>query len=602
MSIPLLWVIAGIATITLLVQWLAWWIKTPAILFLLLIGLLIGPVFGWFSPNEVFGNLLNPMISLSVAVILFEGSLTLNVQHIRGLEGVIRNLLTLGIAITWLLTAVFCHYLIGLTWAIALLLGAICTITGPTVVLPMLRTISPNQQLTNILRWESIGADPIGALLAIIVLAGTLTFQRHEPGLLFLLSSLETLVIGIGVGIVFGYFLGKALQLQWIPDFLHNVATLCIVLFAYALASSLKESAGLLSVTLMGLWLANRHEQIASDLLGFKESLSILLISGLFLLIAAQMNLSQTIQLILPACVILLTLQFIIRPISIACCTFKSELSFKEKLFLAWLAPKGIVSASVAALFVIQLENSQVAQASILLQLVLLIIIGTVLFQGVTALPLARKLGVCDPEPNGILIIGANPVAQSIGKALQDQGIRVLLTAFEWHHSHTARMSGLPIYYGNPISDHADRHLDLIGLGKLFSLSHYNDLNALAAVRYTKEFGKRDVYAMPVSDHHADSMSDKHDVAKRHHGRTLFTKDITLDSFQHTLNQGGAIRSTTLSDNFTLDDYNAQYGEQALLLFAINPKGRLHIYTSEQSPKPANGWTLISLIKSDLSS
>ncbi|HAG62260.1 MAG: sodium:proton antiporter [Legionellales bacterium] len=596
MTISFLWIITGLGVITLISQWGAWWVKIPPILFLLIIGILVGPILGWFSPQVVFGHLLEPIISLSVAVILFEGSLTLSFKQIQGLESVIRNLVTLGIAATCILTSLVCHYLLHINWNIALLLGAICTISGPTVVMPMLRTISPNQKITNILRWESIAADPIGALLAIIVLTGIITLSQHGSTGFFIFSILETLIVGVGLGVLFGYLLGKALQLQWIPDFLHNVATLCIVLFAYTFASSLRESSGLLTVTLMGLWIANRHEIIAGELLGFKESLSILLISGLFILIAAQMHLKQTLSLIPAACILLITLQFIIRPISVFLCTWRSMLTIRERLFLAWVSPKGIVSASVAALFVIQLNDNQIDQANILLPLILLIIIGMVIFEGVTALPLARWLNICQPEPKGILIIGANPVAQAIGKALQDEGIQVMLTAFEWHHSHSARMAGLPIYYGNPISEHADRHLDLVGLGKLFSLSSYPDLNALASLRYAKEFGQREVYAMHIAAESEDNFQDKYLAAKRHHGQALFDKDLTIDAFTEQLKHGSKIRSTTLTDNFTFQDYQAQHDKKAIPLFAISPKGRLHIFTENTQPSPSTGWNVVSLI------
>tara|TARA_B100001093_G_scaffold519462_1_gene608599 strand:+ start:4280 stop:6079 length:1800 start_codon:yes stop_codon:yes gene_type:complete len=596
MAISFLWILTGLGIITLMSQWAAWWIKIPPILFLLLIGILIGPIFGWLSPTEVFGELLEPIISLSVAVILFEGSLTLNLKHIQGVEAVIRNLVTIGITVTCLLASLVCHYLLEINWAISLLLGAICTISGPTVVMPMLRTISPNQKITNILRWESIAADPIGALLAIIVLTGIITLNQHGSTWFFVFSSLETLVVGVGLGILFGYLLGKALQLQWIPDFLHNVASLCVVLFAYTLASSLHDSSGLLTVTLMGLWIANRHEVIASELLGFKESLSILLISGLFILIAAQMHLRQTVSLIPSACVILIALQFLIRPISVIICTWRSMLSLKERVFLAWISPKGIVSASVAALFVIKLSDNHIDQANILLPLTLLIIIGMVIFEGITSLPLARWLQVCQPEPKGILIIGANPVAQAIGKALQDEGIQVLLTAFEWHHSHSARMAGLPIYFGNPISEHADRHLDLVGLGKLFSISTYPDLNALASLRYAKEFGQREVYSMQVSSESEDNFQDKYLAAKRHHGRALFNGELTIDAFTAQLEQGSTIRSTALTENFSFQDYQNQHQDKATLLFAISPKGRLHIFSESGQPSPGTGWNIVSLI------
>jgi len=594
-----LWVLSGLGAITLICQWLSWRIKIPAILLLLAIGILIGPTLHLFSPTDIFGDMLEPIISLAVAVILFEGGLSLNFSEIKGLGATIRNMLTIGLVITLFLTTAVSYYILNIDIYISWLIGSICTITGPTVVVPMLRSIRPNKNISNILRWEGICADPIGAILAIVVLTIIIATKDHTSPLLLALSITETLAVGIIIGISVGFFLGKAMQKQVIPDFLHNVASLCIVLLAYVISTAIKPGTGVLTVTLMGIWIANKHKGIASEILGFKESLSILLVSGLFLLISSEIDLIQTSSILLKAVFLIAFLQFIIRPIAIACSTIGCNLSFKERLFLSWLAPRGIVSASIAALFTNQLYVNNIQNSNLLLNITILIIIGTVVFQGITSIPLARLLGICDPEPNGILIIGSNKVAREIGKALQEHNINILLTSVSWDDHKKARMDGLPTYYGNPVSEHADRHLDLIGLGKTFGLSYLEDLNALAALRYEKEFGARAIYGLHGQSETTTSLKKQQKAAKKYHGQALFDAKLSLDVFEHKLNNGSMIKSTLLSDSFTFEQYLAQNSDSTIPLFAITPKGGLQIFTKHNTPKPDSSWSVISLVPPD---
>ena len=588
--------LAGIGLLTIFCQWAAWWIKLPAILFLLLAGILIGPVFGLIHPDALFGQLLQPMISLSVALILFEGSLTLNFDQVRSQIPVIRNLVTLGLVISAVLTTELSHWLLGLSWEIAALLGAITAVTGPTVITPILRTVRPNAKISNILRWEGTLIDPIGALLALLIFGFVMTAQGHETIHHILFKFSQEIAIGLLMGVVFGYWLGIAIRRHWFPDFLHNVATLTIVLGVFTLSNRVDEGSGLLAVTIMGVWLANMKGVPVDEILGFKESLSILLISGLFILLAARIPIAHIADIAGSACVLFLAVQFVVRPISIAACTYGSDLTWRERCLLAWIAPRGIVAAAVAAVFAMRLRINQVPDANLLVLLTFLVIIGTVFFQGITSRWVASLLKVSEPEPKGFLIIGANIVARSIANALEKHGFRTLLAGLNWDSSRVARMENLKTYFGNPVSEHADRHLDLVGIGRLLALSPQDDINALSCMRYRSEFGRKNVFALPTQPKTRTSTLDKYAVASHHKGNTLFGDGLHFQFLKEMFEAGAAVHSTLLTESFDYKSYRQCHQNRAIPLFAINPKGQLHVFSTEHSPHPSTGWTLLSLI------
>jgi len=587
--------IALIGVVAMLCQWLAWWVKLPAILFLLLSGILLGPTLNIVDPDTLLGDLLFPFVSLSVALILFEGALTLRLEEIRGLERVVRNLVTIGMLSTWLIVAASASWFLGFSGQISLLFGAIMVVTGPTVIVPMLRTVRPTAKISNILRWEGIVIDPIGALLAVLVFEFILASGGEALSHTFAAFALM-LTTGIVLGVLSGYLLGILLRRHWLPEYLHNFATLAMVFAVFALSNTLHEESGLLTVTVMGMWLANMRGVNIEDILDFKENLSVLLISSLFIILAARIEFDQFTQLGLAAGLVFLTLQFIARPLKILLSTWGSSLNWRERALLAWIAPRGIVAAAISALFSLRLEAAGYAQADILVPLTFLMIVGTVVLQSASARLIARLLGVAEPSPRGILIVGANQVARAIGKALTEAGFRAVLADTYWDNVRTARMEGLSTYYGNPTSQHADRHLDLVGIGMLFSLSPQSDLNALATIRFKPEFGKSGVFSLP-SKGEAEEGADKASAERT--GRTLFGMDVTYARLRSLLGEGAEIHSTTLSDNFSYDDFIARFGDKALPLFAITPRENLRVFTEEDSIKPGSGWTLLYLSQTE---
>lgn len=588
---------AGIIVISIACQWFSWWVKLPAILFLLLAGIVAGPVTGWLNPDELLGDLLFPIVSLSVAVILFEGSLTLKFDEIRGLTKVVHHMVTFGLMVTWLITSIATHYLLGFSWEIAFLFGAVTVVTGPTVIIPMLRTVRPNATISNILRWEGIVIDPIGALLAVLVFEFIISQQTGDAlGHTFLVFG-QTIATGLLLGAAAGYLLGVVLRNHWLPEYLRNMATLSLVFGVFAASNAIQHESGLLTVTVMGMWLANMRNVHVDDILDFKENLSVMLISGLFILLAARIEFAQFVELGWAALGVLFIMQFIARPLKILVSTWGSSLTLNERALLAWIAPRGIVAAAVSALFAMRLQQEGYEEAALIVPLTFLVIIGTVVVQSATARFVANLLKVSEPEPRGVLIIGANPVARTIAKVLVAKGFRALLTDTNWDNIRAARMDGLNHYYGNPISEHADRHLDLVGIGKMLALSPQNDLNTLASLRYRAEFGQNSVYTLPARSER--DASEKHKVAQQHRGHLLFDKDASYSKFASLLSKDATVRSTRLTENFDFAAYQERYKDKAINLFAIDPKERLHIFVVDGKLKPAPGWVIISLIPAE---
>ncbi|MCH9643548.1 MAG: sodium:proton antiporter [Gammaproteobacteria bacterium] len=589
--------LTGIALLTLVCQWFAWWVKLPAILFLLICGIIIGPELGWLNPHEIFGHLLTPIIQLSVAIILFEGSLTLNFESTGNILKIVRRLVTIGTLITTVVTAFFAHWLFHLPFVIAVLFGAIVSVTGPTVIVPILRTVRPSLRVANILRWEGIIIDPIGAIFAVLILTFITATQTSIDATHIILHFGEMIVVAAVLGIVTGYWLGVALRNHWIPEFLHNVATLSLVILVFTISNRVDEGSGLVAVTLMGVLLSNMKNVHIEDILGFKESLSILLISGLFIILAAQVNLTELHNVLWTALILVAAIQFIVRPLNVFTCTIGSDLNWRERFLIAWIAPRGIVAAAIAALFAIHLKQLAIGSYQLLTILTFMVIIGTVIFQSLTSRFVAQILKVSEPEPRGFLIIGANPVARTIAKALLNQKFRVLLAAAHWESVSTARMEGLNTYYGNPISDHADRNLDLIGIGRMLGLTPQSDMNTLAAMRYRREFGNNNIFTLQTQEHETKAPTNKHQIATRHRGKILFGKNITYARLASWIAQGAKISATTLTENFDFKSFQVTRGNNAIPLFAISPRDNLHLFTEDKIPKLGDGWTLVSLIK-----
>ncbi|MFK7974748.1 MAG: cation:proton antiporter [Halioglobus sp.] len=595
MPIPELLMLSIIGLLGLLCQWFAWRVKLPAILFLLITGILLGPVFNVLDPDALFGDVLFSIISLSVAIILFEGSLTLKRSEFQEIGDVVRNLVSYGALVNMLITTVAAHYLTGMSWSLSALFGAIMVVTGPTVIMPMLRTVKPNAVLARTLRWEGIVIDPLGALFAVLVFEWIVA-QETSSDLSHVLAVFgQTIGAGLILGIVAGHGFGLLLRHRLIPEFLQNFAAIAVVTSSFALSNTIMHESGLLAVTIMGIWLANMPGVHTREILNFKESLTIILVSSLFIILSARLEFSGLLALGWGAVGILLVMQFIARPVKVFLSTINSNLTRNERLLLAWVGPRGIVAAAISAVFALKLESLNIENAELIVPLAFSVIIGTVLIQSATAGYLTRLLGVNAPDTQGYLIIGANPVAMTIAKALKTADIETVLSDTDWQNISAARMEGLNTYYGNAMSEHAELHLDLTTLGGVLGLSRNHAVNTSAALRFREDFGPRRAFILPGSAE--QKAHSKHRANELYTGRTLLDPDWSYRKLYSLIYRYEAqMKNTQLSDAY---DY-AQWREdndadRAVPIFAIDENKTLFWFTQDKALEPKAGWTVFAL-------
>ena len=583
-------VMVGIVSIAC--QYLAFMLKLPAILPLLLAGLVLGPVTGVLDPDALFGDLLFPLVSLAVAIILFEGALTLKLSDLAGHGTMVRNLCTLGALVTWLIATPAAYYVLGMPMQMAALFGAIVTVTGPTVIVPMLRSVRPNTRISNILRWEGIVIDPIGALLAVLVYEYIVASQDAVEHALLIF--LKVVAIGFGLGSLMGYFLGTLLRNNWVPHYLRNTAVLTLMLGAYAASDLLSHESGLLTVTVMGIWMANMKGLDVDDILEFKETLSVLLISALFILLAARLEFATLAQLGWGALVVLAAIMFIARPLSVFLSSPGSGLNWRELAMLSWIAPRGIVAAAVSALFALKLDELGLAKSELLVPMVFLVIIATVVLQSLTSKPIAKLLGVRAPYPNGYLLFGGGKFARMLAKDLMEKEIPIIIADTNWDAIREARMEGIPTYYGNPISEHASLTMDVSKVGKVLVLSPYKQLNPLVTYHFEHLLGKGSVLGL---SHGVQEGRASHQVSEEYAKKLeLFSEGATYSRLASLVAKGATIRTTRLTEEFTIEDYKETYGNRATRLYAIDPQGRVHINTVSHEFALKEDWQIASLI------
>lgn len=594
MSEPIV-ALVTVGLISIACQFLAYKIKLPAILPLLLAGIIVGPVTGIIDADRLFGDLLFPIVSLSVAIILFEGSLTLKFKDISGHGSMVRNLCTVGAVITWVIAAPIAHFALGMSWEMAFLFGAIVTVTGPTVIVPMLRTVRPSTKLSNILRWEGIIIDPIGALLAVLVFEYIVSTQDALSHTLYAFT--KTIAVGVIFGALSGYLMGIVLRNNWIPHYLVNTAVLTLMLGAFEGSNVIAHESGLLTVTIMGIWLANMKRVEVEDILEFKETLSVLLISGLFILLASRIEWSAMLNLGWGSVIVLLVIMFIARPISVFVSSMGTHLNWQEIALLSWIAPRGIVAAAVSALFALKLEALNYQQVELLVPMVFLVIIATVVIQSLTSVHMAKILGQRAPAPYGFLIFGGGLFSRLFAKELIEQDITVRIADTNWESIRLARMNNIPSYYGNPMSEHAGRSVDLSLYGTVLVMSPYKQLNPLVTYHFEHELGKGAVLGLSVNE---PQKRASHQVSESYAAKLcLFNETITYAKLAGYVTKGGKIKTTRLSDEFNYEDYQKEYQKRSIRLCTIEPNGKVTMFTSLKDIQPKSDWRIVSLITED---
>ena len=511
--------LAGIIILGILAQWFAWRFKIPAILPLILIGLLVGPIASlytedgskliepiWNGETGLFpGESLFYFVSLAIGIILFEGGLTLRRGEILNVGPVIVKLITVAVVVTFVGAGMAAHWILGLSWQISLLFSGLIIVTGPTVITPILRNIPLKKDVSTILKWEGILIDPIGALVAVLVFE----FISAGKGEAFTTTALvefgKIVLFGFTFGFTFAKALAVAIKSKIIPHYLLNVATLAAVLGVFVLADHFAHESGLLAVVVMGIIMGNTDLPNLKDLLYFKESLSVLLISILFILLAANINFDNLMlvfnwnTLILFAVVV-----FVVRPLGVFLSSYKSTLQTNEKLFISWVGPRGIVAAGVASLFGLKLVEQEVPSAELITPLVFVIVLGTVLLNATTARPFAKLVGVFLRDSQGILIVGSSSFSRIVGKYLKDNDRHVVIVDNNKSNIDKAKDMGLDAINANIYSDDLIDNVELSDVGYMMALTGNTAVNKKAIENFSKQFGEQGTYRVISSEEMED--------------------------------------------------------------------------------------------------
>jgi NhaP-type Na+/H+ or K+/H+ antiporter len=598
--------LAVVVVLAIGAQWAAWRLRLPAILLLLSIGFLAGPVTGFLKPDDLIGTkLLFPLVSLAVALILFEGGLSLRLRELEEAGAVIRNLCTIGALVTAVLTTAAAFYLLKTGLAVSLILGCMLVVTGPTVIGPLLRHIRLTGRVGTIAKWEGIVIDPVGATLGVLALAAVEAVETGAGGAgkEALLGLVKTVFWGGLIGLAGAVPTLYCMRRYWIPDHLHSPALLMLVVGCFALANHFQAESGLFAVTLMGVVMINQKSVPLKHVVEFKENLRVLLISLLFIVLAARIHLEALRDLGWNSMAFVAVLMLVIRPASVLVSTIRSGLSWRERLFLSWLAPRGIVAAALASVFALalgRLETSADHPPVLLVEgaaeklepITFLVIIVTVSVYGLTAGPLARWLGLSSASPQGILFASAHAGARAIAKAVQQAGFRVLLVDMNRAHVHIARMEKLPAVYASILSETVTEELDLTGIGRLVAMTRNNEVNSLAGQHFIESFGRAEVYRLSVP--RGSARTETSDAVL--HGRPLFAEEATYDYLDERFGAGAVVKTTKLSNEFDYEAFCELYGPSALVLFVVSSANNLSISTIAHPLVPGKGETVIALV------
>ena len=351
-SIPLL--IAGVAVAGVVAQWIGWRFRVPSILALLVLGLVAGPVVGWVKPSAVLGGIMRPAIGMAVAIIVFEGGLNLNLRELRTAGSGVMRLVFLALPLNWLLGSVVGHYLGGLTWLVAVLFGSILVVTGPTVIMPLLRQAKLEPRSAAFLKWEGIVNDPIGATLTLLILSFLVVLRSRGEHFIAVSGLAIHVVVGVlsagALGVALPFGLRTAFRRDLMPEYLKTPALLAGALGVYAAGEAIQPETGLVGATVFGVALANIEVTGLQELRRFKESLTVFLVSGLFILLTANIDPSVIRHVSWPIMLTALSILFVVRPVAIGVATVGARMTWRERLLVGWIGPRGVVAAAVGGL------------------------------------------------------------------------------------------------------------------------------------------------------------------------------------------------------------------------------------------------------------
>jgi NhaP-type Na+/H+ or K+/H+ antiporter len=581
MSHETLLLIGAVLVLGLIAQWLAWKFNLPSIVLLLATGLLLGPATGLLDPDKLLGDLLFPFVSIAVGIILYEGGLSLRLQELRKAGSAVIRLITIGAAVTLGLTAFAAIYLLHMDPRLALMLGAILTVTGPTVVGPMLNYVRVTPEVNNTLKWEGILIDPLGAVLAVLVYQQFFAPDGGGGVAHSLVGILRVIIHGVFFGGMSALLLLQLTRRGLLPDYLVNPASLAFVVGAFIAADMFQKESGLVATTLMGIILRNQTRVPIKHIIEFKETLRLLLISVLFILLAARIKPEALANIGWEEVLFVVALMIIVRPLAVLVSTLRTKLSFRERLFAAWMAPRGIVAAAVSSIFGLTLVRQGEFQAVQLMPITFLVIVVTVVIYGITVKPVAALLGIEQPQPRGVLIVGAHEAARKIAKKLVSMGAQVLMLDINRDNVRKAHEANLTARQGNVLSESLLESLDLSGIGRVVAMTANDEVNTISATRFGEIVGMREVFQLPPPTPQGINAQKTEPLPRDLRGRFLFDSDLSFAALELELNGRSPLENETIEQEMSVEEYRAEHMERIPLFLLRNSSTVIPISTED---------------------
>lgn len=595
--------LALVAALAVVCQALAWAVRIPSILVLLIVGFGLGQM---VTPDAVLGrDVLFGGVSLAVGVILFEGSLSLRFKDISDLGRTTVRLCTVTVAVAWILITLT-GWLLGFPLELALLVGAILVVTGPTVIGPILRQLRPTRRIAALLRWEGIVVDPIGAILAVLVFQVVLAGTSADPVGAVLTSLGATIVTAVLLALVLGVLLEQAIKRHLVPDFLHGAVFLAAAVGALALSNAIASESGLLTVTIMGIFLANRPNLHLEHVTEFKEHLQVLLVGILFIVLAGRVAPESVVETAPVAAVFVLVLVLVVRPVSIFLGLLGTGATKEERRLLAFMAPRGIVAAAVTSIFAIELAHAAERvsdpehaarlrhlgeEASQMVPLVFLVIVATVAIYGLGVGRLAERLGLATTSPQGVIFAGGDEWIVRVAKALGEEGVDVVMVTVYRAALHRARMAGVRVEMANLLSDYVVRDMDLAGLKTFVAATDQDERNTIAAREFSHVLGRAHVFQLATASlEHVGA--DRTETASHLTARTPFAPVLEYKELTERAKDMD-VRRTSLTAKYTYEHFRKMYDGKAIALFTV--RGHEVGVVTEKSSLDGE-LTLISLV------
>lgn len=568
-------------------QWIAWRFRLPSIVLMLGIGLLVGPIMGWFIPERDLGPIYRPMISIAVAVILFEGGLTLEYRRLGDARPAVRRLVYIGAPLGWLLSTLVLRYTVGLSWESSIVFGGIMVVTGPTVIAPMLRQARLKPRPAQVLQWEAIVNDPLGVMIAVLALEVVLVLHTGlSAG-----QAVWLLAKGVGFAALVGWGAGVGLAYAFrrglVPEYMKTPVLSVLVVAVFAVTDSVLHETGLLAVTLMGMVLANADLPSYTELHRFKEQATILLVSAVFVLMSASLDFSFLEPLTWRAGLFVLAVILIARPLQVLLPLIGSSLPMKERLLVALTGPRGVVMVSVSGLFGAKLVEVGVPDGAVLAPLAFVVVLVTVIVYGFTLAPLAKRLGLSGGDKPGLLIVGGSPFAVALAQAIEKADAHVLIADPNRQHLRGARQADLKVFYGDILSKSAEHYVEFIAYPAILAASDNDAYNTLVATDLAPEYGRDMIWQLSrVRDR------SRHALPNQLGGRRL-AGNPTFELVNRRIAEGWTLRTTRLTEEYGFDNWREDRPDAEIVLI-ISQKAGIHFRQPDQEMRPVRGDWLIS--------